>query len=185
MSADFVDKTTKSRGDATSKAHRAGRQAKVVEMMNDGKTQKEAQEALGVSRMTFWRDIQAIEARFVQGSTEDVKKFKQAQYASLIRLEEAVIKGDVPAEVGNTLIRIRDAVSKLLGLNAPERRLVAHANVEHSPEFLLFREAVAGLDEDQVREVYRFAKALKREWTAPAIEADFPKPEEKEERDAS
>lgn len=166
------------RGDKTSKASRADRQARAVKMMNEGVSSTAIAKALGVSRVTFWRDLQAIEARYVQGSEDDVKQFKRAQYAALTRLEEAVIKGEVPHEVGNTIVRIRDSVAKLLGLNAPTLSYQKRENVnpEHSAEYLLFREACAGLDEVQMQDVYAFAKSIQRNWTPPPIEADFPPP---------
>lgn len=174
---------SKPRGNATSKAHRAERQAKGVKMMNEGMTQTQIASELGVSRMTFWRDLQAIEARYVEGSTEDVRQFKQSQYKALMQIENALAEGTIPAEVANALVRVRSEVAKLLGLNAPERKVVANINAEHSREFLLFKEATASLDEGQMQEVYRFAKSLRRSWTPPAIEADFPKPELTEGQD--
>ena len=71
------------RGDKTSKAQRAERQAKALELMKTGATQEAIAELLGISRMTFWRDLQAIEARYVEGSKEDVATFKKSQYEAL------------------------------------------------------------------------------------------------------
>lgn len=64
----------------------------------------------------------------------------------------------------------------LRGTAAPSRSISANVNLnpEHSQEYLLFREACAGLTEEQLHEVYALAKALPRTWVAPPIEADFP-----------
>jgi hypothetical protein len=64
----------------------------------------------------------------------------------------------------------------LRGTAAPTKSIHASisANPEHSTEYLLFREACAGLNNDQLHEVYAMAKALPRSWVAPPIEADFP-----------
>jgi Homeodomain-like domain len=169
---------SKSRGNKTSKAERAERQAKALELMKTGATQDAIAELLGVSRMTFWRDLQAIEARYVEGSKEDVAAFKKSQYEALIRIESATAEGSIEPEVANALVRVRDSVARLLGLNAPSTSISAHVDVnpEHSQEYLLFREACAGLTEDQLHQVYAMAKALPRTWVAPPIEANFPPP---------
>jgi hypothetical protein len=66
----------------------------------------------------------------------------------------------------------------LRGTAAPSRSSSTNLNVninpEHSTEYLLFREACAGLSEDQLHEVYTAAKTLPRSWVAPPIEANFP-----------
>lgn len=158
----------RSRGDKTSKAERAVRRAKALELMKQGRKQTEIQDALGVSRATFWRDLQALEAQYVDGSKDDVKQFKEAQYRALMKIEEATANGTIEPDVANALTRVRDSVAKLLGLNAESRHLHAHvnANPEHSREYLLFRESVAGLNEEQLHEVYAFAKKLPR---APVV----------------
>jgi hypothetical protein len=66
----------------------------------------------------------------------------------------------------------------LRGTAAPSRSISAHVDInpEHSTEYLLFKEACAGLTEDQLHEVYAVAKTLPRTWVAPPIEANFPPP---------
>lgn len=127
----------KSRGNKTSKAERAERQAKALELMKEGKTQGVIAELLGISRMTFWRDLQAIEARYVEGSKEDVAAFKKSQYDALIRIESATAEGTIEPEVANALVRIRDSVARLLGLNAPTKSISATINAEVDPEKLV------------------------------------------------
>lgn len=119
------------RGNKTSKAERAARQAEALELMktNPNATQDAIAELLGVSRMTFWRDLQAIEARYVAGSAEDLKQFKAVQYDALIRIENATAEGSIEPDVANALVRIRDSVAKLLGLNAPDRKIVGHQSL--------------------------------------------------------
>jgi hypothetical protein len=169
---------SKPRGDKTSKAERAERQSKALELMKTGETQDAIAALLGISRTTFWRDLQTIEARYVEGSQEDVAAFKKTQYEALIRIESATAEGSIEPEVANALVRVRDSVARLLGLNAPIKSIQANVNInpEHSTEFLLFKEACAGLTEDQLHEVYAAAKTLPRTWVAPPIEANFPPP---------
>jgi hypothetical protein len=129
------DKANKSRGNKTSKAERAERQTRALELMKSGATQSAIAELLGVSRTTFWRDLQAIEARYVAGSTEDVRQFKEAQYQALMKIEEATANGTIEPDVANALTRIRDSVARLLGLNAPERKVTINTDVD--PEKLV------------------------------------------------
>lgn len=156
----------KPRGNKTSKAARAERQLKALELMKTGVTQDAIPAVLGVSRTTFWRDLQAIEARYVEGSKEDVVAFKKAQYDALIRIESATAEGSIEPEVANALTRIRDSVARLLGLNAPSKSITANVNsdvqvipIEQQLEYV---NAFAGLYEDERYEELDRVKARKR-----------------------
>lgn len=151
---------SKPRGNKTAKAVRAERQAKALELMKTGETQEAIAQLLGVSRTTFWRDLQAIEARYVEGSKEDVAAFKKSQYDALIRIESATAEGSIEPEVANALVRVRDSVARLLGLNAPSRSISANVNVTLSNDLL---EHSHGLSDEQLRKVYVFMDSLPRE----------------------
>jgi DNA-binding Lrp family transcriptional regulator len=127
------------RGNATSKAERAARQAKALQLMEEGATQEAIAQLLGVSRTTFWRDLQAIEARYVEGSKEDVAAFKKSQYDALIRIESATAEGSIEPEVANALVRVRESVARLLGLNAETRHLRTNVNVSAAVEPNLYQ----------------------------------------------
>jgi DNA-binding Lrp family transcriptional regulator len=157
----------KSRGNKKSKAERAARQSKALELMKTGATQEAIAELLGVSRTTFWRDLQAIEARFVQGSVEDVKQFKQAQYDALIRIESATAEGSIEPDVANALVRVRDSVAKLLGLNAPSKSIVGHVSgPQLDTLYLEIRQELLDLSDgdkqDALLLVQEFAKSRKK-----------------------
>jgi hypothetical protein len=156
----------KSRGNKTSKAVRAERQAKALELMKTGATQDAIAELLGVSRMTFWRDLQAIEARYVEGSKEDVAAFKKSQYDALMRIESATAEGSIEPEVANTLVRVRDSVARLLGLNAPSKSISASVNVKLDPATMgmydRFFHECGGLTSEQFEQVWQFMRQLPR-----------------------
>jgi DNA-binding Lrp family transcriptional regulator len=156
----------KPRGNKTSKAERAERQARALDLMKSGETQEAIAEILGVSRTTFWRDLQAIEARYVEGSKEDVASFKKSQYEALIRIESATAEGSIEPEVANALVRVRDSVARLLGLNAPTKSISANVNVEQQvipiEQQLEYLTAFAGLYEDERLEELDRVKARKR-----------------------
>lgn len=155
---------SKSRGNKTSKAQRAERQAKALELMKTGATQEAIAELLGISRMTFWRDLQAIEARYVEGSKEDVATFKKSQYEALIRIESATAEGSIDPDVANALVRVRDSVARLLGLNAPERKVVGHINVDVDPATMgmydRFLHSFSRLTQQQKDSVWIFIESL-------------------------
>ena len=158
--------STKPRGNKTSKAARAKRQADALKLMKTGATQEAIADQLGISRTTFWRDLQAIEACYVEGSKDDVAAFKRNQYDALIRIESATAEGSIPPDVANALTRIRDSVARLLGLNAPERSLHANVNIEQQvipiEQQLEYLQAFAGLYEDERLEELDRVKARKR-----------------------
>lgn len=157
---------SKPRGNKTSKAARAERQSKALELMKTGENQEAITALLGVSRTTFWRDLQAIEARYVEGSKEDVAAFKKSQYEALIRIESATAEGSIEPEVANALVRCRDSVARLLGLNAPTKSISANMQVEQQvipvEQQLEYLNAFAGLYEDERLEELDRVKARKR-----------------------
>jgi DNA-binding Lrp family transcriptional regulator len=165
------------RGNKTSKAARAERQARALELMKTGATQEAIAEFLGVSRMTFWRDLQAIEARYVEGSQEDVAAFKKSQYEALIRIESATAEGSIEPEVANALVRVRDSVARLLGLNAPTKSI--HATV-NGPQldalYLDIRQELIDLDDEAKHEALllmrEFAKSRKKPVVVTAMLLD-------------
>jgi DNA-binding Lrp family transcriptional regulator len=165
---------TKPRGNKTSKAERAERQARALQLMKEGGTQEAIAALLGVSRTTFWRDLQAIEARYVEGSKDDVAAFKKAQYDALIRIESATAEGSIPPEVANALTRIRDSVARLLGLNAPSRseNLNLTGDLESLGPYRQFVLACRGLDQEQVEQLLTTAREMPRK---PAPMAQPPK----------
>jgi DNA-binding Lrp family transcriptional regulator len=157
----------KPRGNKTSKAERAERQARALELMKSGETQEAIAEVLGVSRTTFWRDLQAIEARFVAGSNDDVKQFKEAQYQALMKIEQATANGTIEPDVANALTRIRDSVAKLLGLNAPTKSIVGHVSGPKLDSLYLdIREVLLDLSDGDKQEALllmrEFAKTHKK-----------------------
>ena len=156
------------RGNPTSGTERAARQKKALELMkeNPSAPQEAIAELLGVSRTTFWRDLQAIEARYVEGSKEDVASFKKSQYDALMRIESATAEGSIEPEVANALVRVRDSVARLLGLNAPTKSISANVNVDQQvipiEQQLEYLNAFAGLYDDERLEELDRVKARKR-----------------------
>ena len=163
------------RGDKTSTAGIADRRAKVIEKANEGKTQLQIAAEVGASLRTIGRDFEALAADFQNATSSRNLEFRRAQLKAFELIERSLVEGLIDSETANAWRGIRSEISKLLGLNAPSTSITAHvSNPEHSREYLLFREACAGLDETQIQDVYAFARSIKRTWTPPPIEADFP-----------
>lgn len=161
---------SKPRGNKTSKAERAERQARALELMKTGETKEAIAEILGVSRTTFWRDLQAIEARYVAGSNDDVRHFKEAQYQALMKIEEATANGTIEPDVANALTRIRDSVAKLLGLNAPTKSI--HATVS-GPKldalYLDIREVLLDLGDGDREEALQLMREFAKQRKKPVV----------------
>jgi len=125
-------------------------------------------EELGVSRWTVMRDLKALRTRYVAGSKEDIQAFRQAQYDALMALEDGILSGAIPADVGNTLLRVRGEVAKLFGLNEPERKITAHIDATNTTVQYRFLEHSHGLTAEQVEEVFKFMDSLPRRRVAIA-----------------
>lgn len=160
----------------TTKAQQAERQAKAVELVKEGLKPGEIAEQLGAGRTTIWRDLKSLMKTLSTTNAESFQQLKQEQDAILRKMEELLLTDKVDPEIVREWRAIRKDINELWGLDEARKSITAHVSNEHSREYLLFREAVAGLDESQLQEVYRFAKAIKRTWTPPPIEADFPPP---------
>jgi len=175
---------SRARGNPSSQAEIELRREQVIEKLKtaDHQTLTQLAEDLGVSRATLWRDLQAIEARFVAGSAEDVKQFKEAQYHALLKIEEATVKGTIEPDVANALTRIRESVAKLLGLNAPTKSVSLTASVEtHDLRYLKFEAAADGLDDVQLEEAFDYLRKLPRTPRVTVKDASwFPQPEPKQ-----
>ena len=137
-------------------------------MMNDGKKQDEITAELGISRQTFWRDMQAIEARCTVQSVTDLQQFKHAQYQALLKIEDAVAKGVIEPEVANALTRVRDSVAKLLGLNAPSKSISVKADVDPQAMgmYRRFLHETRFVPPDAFEEIWTLCRRLSRPPTA-------------------
>lgn len=121
---------TKRRGNKTSKAHRAERQSREIELMNAGKTQGEIAADLGISRQTFWRDMNALTKSYTEGNQTAFGKLREMQVGALLDMAREVHDGKIEPEVGNSIRGLLDSVSKLLGLNAPQKSVTMKADVD-------------------------------------------------------
>ena len=98
------------------------------------------------------------------GGRDDV-----VQMEVLELIEESIVGGLILPEVANAWRAVRADISKLLGLDQPTRHVTARVNVDADPPALRLKQAVGGLDDDQLEEVARFAASLARK---PAVKGE-------------
>jgi hypothetical protein len=127
---------TRPRGNATSKAHRAARQAAVVEKIKDKVPQTAIAAALGVSRTTIFRDLGALLVKFEAQNGPAYEQFKRAQLQIFELMERALLEGKIDTDVAREWRSIRSEISKLLGINS-ESRSVLQVSAAIDPEKLV------------------------------------------------
>jgi DNA-binding CsgD family transcriptional regulator len=159
----------KTRGNKTSKATRAERRSNEIKLMNDGKNQTQIAEELGISRTTFWRDLQALTVEYTKGNQESFAELRKVQVGALLDMAKEVHDGIVSPKVGTSVKGFLDSVTKLLGLNAPSLVYSKHENVS-GPQldalYLDIRQELIDLDDEAKQEALilmrEFAKSRKK-----------------------
>jgi Winged helix-turn-helix DNA-binding len=159
---------------------RARRHLELVKLLreNPNATNIELAEVLNVSRNTIAEDRKFLMSQATNEAQSEMQLYREDQLTRIQEKWDEIESDDTMtgAEKHLAWSRWMKLEMDLRGTAAPSKSI--HANVstnpEHSAEYLLFREACAGLNDDQLHEVYAMAKALPRTWVAPPIEADFP-----------
>jgi hypothetical protein len=154
-----------SRGDPHSKTEIAARQAAIaaeITVSGDLGNKEEFADSLGISRTTLWRDLMTLQTQYVEGSREDIRAYKAAQLQALYALEDHIAAGTIETDVGNSLLKVREAIARLLGLNEPDRKLTVNVDVTNTSVQYQFLEHSHGLKADQLQEVFKFMDGLPR-----------------------
>jgi DNA-binding CsgD family transcriptional regulator len=153
------------RGDRNADAHIQGRRQKVMELMSEGKDQPDIVEELGISRMTLWRDLQSLEKKYGVENSEQLKAIKAKMFETLIKAAEAVWVGEIEPEVANAYRGILAEVSKLLGLNAPQKTISAHVDLnEQQSRYARIMRACRGiLAEERWNQIIAYLEQLPRD----------------------
>ncbi|HEX4424180.1 MAG TPA: HTH domain-containing protein [Terriglobales bacterium] len=160
---------TKPRGNKTSAAARAERQAKEIALMNEGKTQAQIADELGISRATFWRDISTLTKNYAEGNQTAFAELRTMQVGALLDMAKEVHDEVITPETGNSIRGFLDSVSRLLGLEAPRRTESRSTNVnveggsvENFGLYKRFFHEIRGLEPDQIELVWDFCNSLVR-----------------------
>jgi hypothetical protein len=156
------------RGNKTSKATRAERRSQEIKLMNAGKNQTQIAKELGISRTTFWRDLQALTVEYTKGNQESFAELRKVQVGALLDMAKEVHDGVVSPKVGNSVKGFLDSVTKLLGLNAPSLVYSKHETVGPQLDalYLEIRQELLDLDDpakqDALLLIREFAKSRKK-----------------------
>jgi hypothetical protein len=150
--------------------------AKVLRETPDA-TNVELAKIFDVDRDTIAEDRKFLMSQVNQDAKSEFQIWRGEHIAELEKLRTQLQDFLIPPEKRIELaLKIIAQDAKLKGTEAPSKSISANVNVnpEHSEDYLLFREACAGLSEEQIHDVRLYAKALPRTWVAPPIEVNFP-----------
>jgi hypothetical protein len=155
------------RGNKSSAALIEKRRGRLLELKQQGKTTIEAEEILTsegfpADRVTLWRDLSKLREGFSIANRQEFSTYVQEQIALLTQVIEELWEGSLPPETANSIRGLMDSIARLTGSNAPTKSIHATVPVEHSQELLEYREAFAGLYEDERYEELARVKARKR-----------------------
>ena len=162
------------RGNKGSKAGIAARREKIADIVdaNPSVTQAQLADAVGRSVSVVKEDLAILKENFRAGNkyAELVEKLVDLG----IKQYEATHAGQIPPDVANACTNILRSIGKWTGAEV-SRSISARvdANPEHSQEFLEYRAAVAHLNDEQKRDVLRYAKSLPNLWKPPVMDASF------------
>jgi hypothetical protein len=162
------------RGNKGSQAGIESRREKISEIVdaNPSVTQGKIAQEVGSSLSTIKDDLAVLRENFRAGNkyAELVEKLVDLG----IKQYEATHAGQIPPDVANACTNILRSIGKWTGAEV-SRSISARvdANPEHSQEFLEYRSAVAHLNDEQKRDVLRYAKSLPNLWKPPVMDASF------------
>jgi transcriptional regulator with XRE-family HTH domain len=137
----------------------AQRVADAVPRLNAGESQQDVADALGVDRITIYRNLKKLTEKLVGEATEG----RLAQLKVFELIEQSLVEGKVEPEVAREWRAIRSEISQLLGLNAPTKSITAHVATQGDGRFHRFIQAAAGLSDGQLETVLQFAAQIGRE----------------------
>lgn len=180
------------RGNKTSVHTRAKRKARVIELTQAGATKQEIATEVGISRQTLWRYLQALDVQFVESNRDAITALKQKVAGEIAQRADEVLDGELDPKRATAWNNLMSSFNRLLGLNAPTKSINAHISANHPlpdygpaahPRLWKIHEACVDLSDDQIAEVVKFAKSIRRvsvvtnpyrlpEWMVPAVEGN-------------
>jgi len=170
------------RGNKNSNAGVEARRQRVAEALAEGpkKTRGQIAAEVGTNLAAVKRDLAALALQFQAGNKEAFAEYRKTQLAVFELMEESLVTGQADPELVREWRAVRSEISKLLGLNAENRSIVAHVTSDSSPLVMRFRKATAGLTDYQMEEAFQYLSRIPREKVARVIDASMlPAPEPK------
>ncbi|MFZ1006107.1 MAG: hypothetical protein WAN65_04690 [Candidatus Sulfotelmatobacter sp.] len=162
-------------------ARRDRRRTEVAQDLKDGFTVRESAKNLGVSKDTIVNDRKAIIGRFQSQADETVQEYRAEVLLKLADIEALVSDPSVgKIDKAKVLLDVVKQLRSIYGTDSPTKSISASFSANADPHYLDFKKVAAGLDDDQLAEVFRFAASLPR-MSEPIDAAWFPQPDNKEE----
>ena len=145
----------------------AERQRIVAQLTLEGLSNEDIATRLGVSVKTIERDQEANMDYISQQKRPDLEVLQERVRRRYQELEDDVESAHVNGQLG---IEKRTALAcgilkdlrDLLGLDAPTKSISAHVEVDGTGRFHRFIQAAAGLSDEQLEQVFRFAQSIER-----------------------
>lgn len=163
----------RSRGNRRSDAVRAKEKQEIVDMLNEGKTKTEMAGELGISRSTLHRQLNELEAAFVEGGKEAFNKLRMQTAHEFLEKAKQVLDGSVDPDVMNAWTRVMSEFKRTLGLDAPTTSITKRIDAESSPLFLMFKKSISGLSDDQLADAFKYLSGIPREIKPRVVDASW------------
>jgi predicted transcriptional regulator len=152
------------------------RRKKAIEMTRKGHSQNQIAEALGVSQVAVCKTLKELRLRMKSATDHDFEVYRQGQLAVLEFIEESLLESKISTDVAREWRQLRGDISKLLGLDAPQRHV--NVQVDGSGLYHDFLKATAHLNDAQIGDVLTYARSLK---SIPTLTAEPPEINELED----
>jgi hypothetical protein len=124
------------RGNKTSEHTRTKRAKRVIELAQAGATKQEIAADIGVSRVTLWRYLQALDVQFVESNREAIAELKKQVASEVAQQADNVLSGHLDPKAAAAWNGLISTFNKMLGLNAPKKTESLNVNVETDPQKL-------------------------------------------------
>ncbi len=156
------------------KARKEIRKTELIKLVSEGTPVKDAAQVLGVSTRTVYGDLKHLTHELELKNPQAFSKLRTMQVGALLDMAEQVKNGEVPPDVANSWTAIMNAVTRLLGLNAPKRSVNYNFDINYPVEMLTDEEICLRLlptlnDEDWTR-VRTYAESLVAQRRARTLE---------------
>lgn len=116
------------RGNKTSVHTRTKRAQRVIELAKTGATKQEIAADIGVSRVTLWRYLQALDVQFVESNRDAIAELKKKVAGEIAQQADNVLSGDLDPKAAAAWNGLISTFNKMLGLNAPTKSIQAHVS---------------------------------------------------------
>jgi hypothetical protein len=120
------------RGNKTSEDTRTKRAKRVIELAQAGATKQEIATDIGVSRVTLWRYLQALDVQFVESNRDAIAELKKKVASEVAQQADNVLSGELNPRAALAWNGLISTFNKMLGLNAAIKTITARIDVPNA-----------------------------------------------------